>query len=153
MKQLAILAVVAGLFAAIAFLAPRFLQPQELEVMAEVTVPTHCDLRPGSCGLEAQGHSISIATAGELTPLKPVEITLTADSLVSARVDFEMIGMDMGDNHFNFLPKSEGEWVATVVLPVCSLGRNDWIAFFDLQFAGQGDAVLRVSYPFVIIGR
>lgn len=152
MKQFLSLILISGIFGAIAFFVPRLIDQQSAPILAEIAAPADCDLKPGTCPLTIQGRPVEILLTDTLTPLKPVELTLRGEGLSAVRVDFEMIGMDMGDNHFNFLSAGDGEWKATVVLPVCALGRNDWLALFDLQYKDQPDGVYRINYPFVVIG-
>ncbi|MGV6818539.1 MAG: hypothetical protein ACWA44_14895 [Thiotrichales bacterium] len=148
MKQFLILLIVASLFGAIAYFGPRLVDQQSAAVEAEVEVPDECDFAPGSCQIMVQGHQVTIAVADRITPLKPAEVTVTASDLIPVRVDFEMIGMDMGDNHFSFTRSGENSWKAEVILPVCSMGRNDWLAHFDFRQAESADHSIRINYPF-----
>ena len=39
-----------------------------------------------------------------------------------------MVGMDMGINRYSLLKQQNGDFVGKVILPVCSVGRSDWLA-------------------------
>ena len=48
-----------------------------------------------------------------------------------------MVGMQMGLNRYRLLQGEEHAWYANVTLPVCSSGRSDWIAEFELTSGQQ----------------
>jgi hypothetical protein len=45
--------------------------------------------------------------------------------------------MDMGVNVFTLMPKTARQWQAQAVLPVCSLGRNDWVVRLHVMYQGE----------------
>lgn len=54
----------------------------------------------------------------------------------SIELSFDMDGMDMGYNLHN-LVKNKNIWQAKVILPVCSLGRNDWLLNVKMKFENK----------------
>jgi len=87
-----------------------------------------CDLLNGSCHIVNRDIEYEIAFDGVPSPLTPFGIRLTAlDSKIShVGIEFEMEEMDMGNNFYSLENKGKF-WDAQVLLPVCSLGRNDWL--------------------------
>ena len=47
-------------------------------------------------------------------------------------VDFNMKDMNMGLNRVQLDHKGNGVWVASTILPVCTLRRNDWVSQLQL---------------------
>lgn len=61
-----------------------------------------------------------------------IEIYAPAAWKVSAR--FQMGGMDMGFNRYDFKAERAGHFKAdSIILPVCTQARSDWAAFFTLD--------------------
>ena len=78
----------------------------------------------------------------------PVKVLFEAGGQVeSVTVAFSMQGMDMGWNRYSLSDDSMSAWKAVVTLPICSTGRTDWIAEFDLLAAGRH---YRLQVPFVL---
>jgi len=87
-----------------------------------------CDLLIEKCRISNKGIEYEIAFDGEPSPLTLFNVRFTAFSPQpsNVKIEFEMEGMDMGSN-FYLLENKGDYWDANVLLPVCSLGRNDWI--------------------------
>lgn len=87
-----------------------------------------CNLLNGSCHINSNDIQYEIGFDGTPSPLTPFGVRLNSlnTQLSNVEVRFEMQGMNMGNNLYTL--KNSGEsWSAKVLLPVCSLGRNDWI--------------------------
>jgi len=86
-----------------------------------------CDLLKTECFVKQQGIEYKIKFLQSPSALKPFDVELTPVHLSAKNIDieFSMQDMDMGFNRYS-LKKLSGSWQARVVLPVCSLGRNDW---------------------------
>lgn len=85
------------------------------------------------CAIVADGHGLRLQLRGDVRPLRPFELVLSLPSGVKgmtsqASVDFVMVGMDMGVNRYTLMPQPNGDFQAKVILPVCSIGRSDWVA-------------------------
>lgn len=83
--------------------------------------------------------------------LKPFRVTVSVHGMAPDTVtaDFNMPGMDMGRNRYQLERGGGGDWIANVILPVCTSGRNDWEAVVS---AVRSSAGARASFPFHIGG-
>jgi hypothetical protein len=80
--------------------------------------------------------------------LKPFNVSLSSNAeLDSVTVSLEMQGMDMGQNRYRMLKRADGSWQADITLPVCTSGRSDWVAGFEVQASGRG---YRLNVPFTL---
>ncbi|MDD3518022.1 MAG: hypothetical protein PHQ14_06705 [Chromatiales bacterium] len=144
----AILAVAAlgllGYWAAGAWLRP-LLAPVEAPVVA-LTVAPECDW---SAGCETHGPlRARVRVDRRVHPLQPFELTLTvdADGVGTVLADFVMVGMDMGVNRFALAPAAARQWRTQVVLPVCTVDRQDWMAQI---YVTAETGVYRIDVPFL----
>ncbi len=149
MKQLAGLAALAAVFIAIAVLGPRYLRQAPDPAAVVLPTPANCALSATPCEFAIDGYPIRVSLDRALVPLKPAQLTIESQApFDTVRVDFEMLGMEMGDNHFLLKPTSPGVWSQTIILPVCSLGRSDWIAYIDWVLeTPAGSRNYRVQLP------
>lgn len=86
-----------------------------------------CDPSRQTCRLNNKGFTHEISFAGEPSPLVPFDVVLQAEGVISeATLQFDMEGMDMGYN-IHQMKFDNDSWRTTVILPVCTLSRNDWI--------------------------
>lgn len=87
-----------------------------------------CDPSKKPCEVQAKRYKYIIEFEGEASALTAFNVKLNIDnSLVqSIEVVFEMPDMNMGFNRYS-LKKNGLFWQSQVILPVCSLSRNDWI--------------------------
>jgi hypothetical protein len=78
----------------------------------------------------------------------PIQVQLEghqrADSVTAA---FSMQGMDMGPNRYRLSADASGGWNADITLPICTSGRTDWVADFELVVT---DRRLQIQVPFVL---
>jgi hypothetical protein len=51
---------------------------------------------------------------------------------VAPAAEFSMRNMDMGFNRYRFVPAGTA-WRASVILPVCSAGRHDWLMLLKVN--------------------
>ena len=104
------------------------------QVDSIVTIST-CNLLDGSCHVVDKGIEYELALEGVPSPLTPFDIRVSELSSQPSKVEikFEMDGMDMGNNYY-FLEKKGQYWGAKVLLPVCSLGRNDWVLRVNILY-------------------
>jgi len=103
-------------------------------------------------GCRAVGESISatVVFGRQVRGLQPFPVQVmvdTADQVESVSVAFSMQGMDMGQNRYRLNGAPMSAWTANVTLPICSSGRSDWVADFDLLVAGRH---YRFQVPFVV---
>ena len=98
------------------------------EKRADIEFVSDCDLVNETCHIKERSVEYEVGFDGEPSPLKPFGINLRSlnNQPINVVVTFEMEGMDMGYNAFP-LANDGANWNSKVLLPVCSLGRNDWI--------------------------
>lgn len=89
---------------------------------------THCTLGV-TCTVQQGQQSLSLSLPGTIRTLTPYMLNLHLRGLMPQRVEaqFLMRGMEMHLPPTVFHPTaSPTRWIATIILPVCSLGRSDW---------------------------
>ena len=103
---------------------------------------SNCNLRNSECSIRKNDQNYVIKILGEPSALQPfiVYIEVNSEQPDSVFIEFEMKGMDMGHNVYS-LSKKDTVWKASVILPVCSLGRNDWMLRVNMKY----DDMLMVS--------
>ncbi|TCK17329.1 hypothetical protein DFR30_0557 [Thiogranum longum] len=107
-----------------------------------------CDVREGCAGRDDTGLSVTVRMAPHRSALKPFNVSLSSNTtLESVTVSLEMQGMEMGQNRYRLLKTDAGSWQADITLPICTSGRSDWIAVFDVQAEGRHS---RLSVPFTL---
>ena len=107
------------------------------------------------CSVQDGARGISVAMSGDVRPLRPFELHMRLPEAVrsnvsQASVDFVMVGMDMGINRYTLLKQADGDFVGKVILPVCSIGRSDWVAKLSVvvSLAGGGQEMWTLDVPF-----
>ena len=116
---------------------------------SRLTLTQPCDLRQG-CRASDGSTVVTVTFGAEARPLQAFPVRVRIDSGQPANavlVAFSMQGMDMGLNRYRLLADETGAWNADVTLPICTSGRTDWLADFDLVVA---DRRLQVQVPFVL---
>ena len=122
-------------------------QNAEVPPAQALALENGCDVRTGCTG-QGAGLSVTVRMAPHRSALKPFRVSLSSDlALDAVSVSLEMQGMDMGQNHYRLLKTDTGNWQADITLPICTSGRSDWIAVFDLQ---GGGGHYRLSVPFTL---
>lgn len=95
--------------------------------------PIVCSDPVAGCTFMHRGAPVSLRFSVPPEALKPFVLSLSGPRLARASVSFQMVGMDMGFNRYDFKPGADGNWAARVTLPVCTVSRVDWIAELDLD--------------------
>lgn len=100
-------------------------------------VHSDCDLLVSACVVEQQGIHYRVEFSQTPSALTPFLVSLSVLQPANwqpraVSVSFSMPGMDMGFNTHQ-LEYVDEIWQAQVVLPVCSLSRNDWHLSVALQ--------------------
>ncbi len=108
-----------------------------------------CDAALSSCTAEGAGIVMNLQLPAAVRTLQrfPMRLELSSEQSVEAvMVSLEMVGMDMGSNRYVLQPVTgTNGWQASVMLPVCSQGRSDWVARFTVN-TGSGNYV--AVFPF-----
>jgi len=68
-----------------------------------------------------------------------------ARSVGEVRVDFEMVGMDMGINAYRLERLADGRYRQDIILPVCTSTRTDWIANLTIR-STEGAYLVRLPF-------
>ncbi len=120
---------------------------RELSPSQTLTLDAGCDVRQGCIG-RSDTWSVSVRMAPHRSALKPFRIEVSSDAGVEdVTVSLEMQGMDMGRNRYRLLRTEKGNWQAEVTLPICTSGRSDWIAVFEVQILGKP---YQLNVPFTL---
>ena len=69
------------------------------------------------------------------TQLKPFDLVVTAPTAQAVNIELHMQGMEMGLNRYRLIRQANGEWRATITLPVCVSGRRDWLLIIEVDGA------------------
>jgi hypothetical protein len=105
-----------------------------------------CDATKGPCEFKSGKLRLTLSLPEPVRPLHTFEMHLQVEGVAPSQVvaTFTMVGMNMGLNRFVLRPGEDG-WRGQAMLPVCSEGRNDWLATLSLR-TRAGD--YRVVFPF-----
>ncbi|MEW6444947.1 MAG: hypothetical protein ACOZAQ_02650 [Pseudomonadota bacterium] len=104
----------------------------------------------GPCMVSDPPRALVLEMAGDVRPLRPFDLRLRIPDEAlkdagAASVDFIMVGMDMGLNRYTLTRQSDGVFSAKVILPVCSIGRSDWMAKVSVVV---GHEMWAADFPF-----
>lgn len=122
-----------------------------------IPVPKDCPLKGTGCELTLpQLGTVLVQAPAAIKPLQKFAFTVTplgaaakslGESLGAINVNFEMVGMDMGINQYPLDRQADGRYQQTIILPVCTSTRTDWVAILSLN-STKGDFVAKI--PFVV---
>jgi hypothetical protein len=155
-RRLALLLVAGGVAAALlaALVGRQLLVPSPAARPRTLAVEPDCDAARAPCTALGEGLRLRLALHGEVVPMQPFEVHLEvaagppggeAVAITGATVDFDMVGMDMGQNRYRLQAGDGGRWTARVTLPACVRGRRNWIARVAVATAA---APLVANFPF-----
>ena len=96
-----------------------------------------CDPTVETCQAKFNGHTLILVFLDKPSSMTPFRVRLESDSeqIDNILLDFKMPGMNMGINRYHLI-KENSYWQNQLVLPVCSLGRNDWVLTLELEQNG-----------------
>ena len=104
---------------------------------AKQTAPVvNCAALIQGCTLEQD--KLFVKTDRAPTPLKPFALTVRAPAAQAVNVEVQMQGMEMGLNRYRLIRQANGEWRATITLPVCVTGRRDWLMLIEADGVRRG---------------
>lgn len=114
---------------------------QTLKLQAPVvnnTQSSECNPSTGKCHFNVSGIPMVFYFEHAPSSMTPFDIVLETEShlLNHVSVSFSMMGMEMGENS-SVLKHKQTKWQGSVILPVCSLARNDWRAEVLTAFSDQ----------------
>ncbi len=112
-----------------AYSAGQWLSGTDEVIGEELVNYSECNPQKNNCEIKIENNYYVMSFRGDASPLVPFSVfldvkknSLSPDSVV---ILFDMADMDMGFNQYQLL-KNKNRWQANVILPVCSLGKNDW---------------------------
>ena len=85
------------------------------------------------CAFKHRDQLVQLRFSHSPTPLQPFTITLHAPGARQAQAEFQMQGMEMGFNRYQFTADESGVFTAKVTLPVCVSGRRDWKLYLQID--------------------
>lgn len=96
-----------------------------------------CDPTQSSCKASFGEYTLNLEFLDMPSALKPFRVRIESDSehIDDISLDFKMPGMNMGINRYR-LKQEDKFWQNQLVLPVCTLRRNDWILTVELEQKG-----------------
>ncbi|MCL7750905.1 hypothetical protein LV475_04770 [Guyparkeria hydrothermalis] len=119
--------------------------------LTEVAVPTDCELKGEGCEVAIEGlGSFLVSLPETVVPLEKAVFRVvpqgeTGKAVGEIRVDFKMVGMDMGINAYRLDRLADGQYRAEVILPVCTTDRSDWLANLSIR-STEGAYLLRLPF-------
>lgn len=86
-----------------------------------------CDIASEVCRQSHPAAGYEVYFSAQPSALIPFDVIVKFDKAEAqaVSVSFEMENMDMGFNNYSLI-QNDKQWQASVILPVCSLGRSDW---------------------------
>ena len=104
----------------------------------QVEVESVCDPTKQVCKIHYASNVYELEFNGAPSALTPffVDINASDEQPKSIELSFDMAEMDMGFNQYSLI-KNKKNWQAKVILPVCSLSRNDWELKVKLFFEDE----------------
>ena len=92
----------------------------------------HCASLPQGCSFLLGNQPVQVRFANQPTGLVPFTVQVTAPAQQVA-ASFSMQGMDMGTIRYALQPVGKNRWQASITLPVCVTGRQDWLMLLDVD--------------------
>ena len=121
------------------FFLGKWLSTEHLSDSSESAINISlCDPTKNTCEFSYKKDKFELEFQGVPSGLVPFNVLVKPKAVQpdSIELSFDMEGMDMGYNKHN-LKKKDSDWNANVILPVCSLSRNDWIVNVKLVIDGE----------------
>lgn len=117
-----------------AFGVGQWLEQSNDKNINRTIINSDCNPTKNSCVIEDVNFNYTLYFKDEVSTLVPfiVNIDVAEKQPQAIDISFEMVGMAMGFNQYH-LVKEEKAWQTKVILPVCSLGRNDWLLNVKLK--------------------
>lgn len=107
-----------------------------------------CDVAEQGCQIGHQGILYQLVMTRP-QGLKPFQLTFksSVSDLANVSVQFDMLGMDMQQPTQPLEQVDTGHWQREAILPICSSGRSDWVAWIRFQYQGNN---YRLQFPFTV---
>lgn len=125
-KRILILLLLVLAFIALAVVSTRVKRPATAQAIA-------CAHPVQGCKFMHLGNPAQLQFMGPPTPMQPFKIEVRVPGAKHASAEAQMVGMDMGMNHYTLSPTARGLFTAEVTLPVCVSGRRDWNLYLTID--------------------
>lgn len=94
----------------------------------------NCKYPVTGCDFLHNGQQSQLRFSAMPKAMKAFSIELYAPAAWKVSARFQMNGMDMGFNRYDFKAERGGHFKAeSIMLPVCTQARSDWAVFFSLD--------------------
>lgn len=113
-------------FVALAIVGTRVNRPAQVQQIA-------CAQPVQGCVFTYRGEPAQLRFIQRPTTMQPFKIELRAADANRVGAEFQMVGMEMGVNRYDFQAVSPGHFHAAITLPVCVSGRRDWKMFLAID--------------------
>ena len=137
MKNIYILIIFLAVFILSYYLGQVLRNPQEN--LAELKLKKMdyglCDPSSTACNAKYLSHQIKFKFQKNPSALEPFTVyaEISDNHIKEVLVDFRMKNMDMGVSIIRLKNMGNNRWAGEAVLPVCSLGRSDWISRLQIK--------------------
>lgn len=115
---------------------------------ARIVEVSSCDVNTTSCKAElGDGQWIQLDISDKpIKVMKPLKVMLnvSSEAIQAQEVEFNGVNMDMGFTRFFFKPEENG-YMASAMLPICTLSKMDWQAQTNIKI---NDQPVLVNYYF-----
>lgn len=98
-------------------------------------IAVHCMDLVAGCTFDHRDTPARVRFSVQPTALETFDLSVHTVGAHHVRAEFQMVGMDMGFNRYDLQSAGEGLFVSRVTLPVCISGRHDWILYLALDDA------------------
>lgn len=126
LKRVLLLVLLVQAFVALAIVGMRVNRPAQAQHIA-------CADPVQTCVFTHRGQPAQLRFIERPTTMQPFKIELHTADANRVSAEFQMVGMDMGVNRYNFRAASPGLFRAAITLPVCVSGRRDWKMFLAID--------------------
>jgi len=119
--------------------------------LSVVETPPDCRMKGEGCLVAIDGlGAFRVAMPERVVPLEKFAFEVVpqgeaAQSVGEVRVDFEMVGMDMGINAYRLQRLADGSYRQDIILPVCTTTRTDWMANLTIR-STEGGYLVRLPF-------
>jgi len=140
-----VVALVGGVIGGLLFLSPSEIAPESGGPPMQTV---GCVPAEGPCEIVVDALAVTLVLGPPVRPLQPMPVVLqvSGGDIKEPRIAFTMMGMDMGRNRYGLDPAGPDRWEVEAILPVCTVGRRDWLASVEYIANGQQRAVA-FSFP------
>ena len=112
-------------------------------------IVSSCQPVDAQCKAEFSDATLQFELSSPVVMMPFVAKVITHADVSDIYLHFRMKNMEMGVQRYRLVNDGNGLWQSEAVLPVCSLGRSDWIATLEVKYKG---AWWRGDFEFKVVG-